>query len=93
MGCCMLRCVLPSPCTPPPAPHPCPPHCLAGAIGYVPLCFILPCAMWLKTQQLSAARAAVSWAVIAISGCVAVLAAVGSVRSLAVSVSSYRFFT
>ena len=67
----------------------------AGAVGYVPLCFVLPCVMWLKTHRgsLSALQVATHYAVIAISCLVAVLASIGSVRSLIVNASSYTFFS
>ena len=29
---------------------------LIGALGYVPLCFVLPCAMWLKAQRVEMSR-------------------------------------
>lgn len=66
-----------------------------GALGYVPLCFVLPCVMWLKTQRgsLSLAQQAVNWAVICVSVLVGLLAAVGSLRSLIVSFSSFQFFS
>lgn len=68
---------------------------IAGALGYVPLCFVLPCLMWLRTQRgsLSAVQLATNWAVIGLSGTVMVLAAVGSLRSLIVSFASYDFFS
>lgn len=75
--------------------HPTPTLCCPGALGYVPLCFVLPCVMWLKTQRgsLSLAQQAVNWLVIGISVLVGCLAAIGSLRSLIVSFSSYEFFS
>lgn len=72
---------------------PCP-HAHAGALGYVPLCFLLPCLMWLRVQrgQLSAAQVALNWAVIALAAAVMVLAAVGSIRTLIVNASTFHFF-
>eukprot|EP00887_Chlorella_sp_A99_P002263 scaffold10.g2263.t1 len=57
---------------------------LVGALGYVPLCFVLPCLMWLQTQQgrLSLFEVGANWAVITLTLAVGLLAAVGSVRSL-----------
>lgn len=72
-----------------------PPRPPAGALGYVPLCFVLPCVMWLKTQRgsLSVGQQVVNWAVIGVSLLVGLLAAVGSLRSLIVSFSSFEFFS
>ena len=67
----------------------------AGAQGYVPLCFVLPCVMWLQTRRgsLRVAEAVACVLVIALSLVVAVLSAVGSVRSLIDSSGSYAFFS
>ena len=75
--------------------HPLPHLCVPGALGYVPLCFVLPCVMWLKTQRgsLSLAEQAANWLVICVSVLVGCLAAIGSLRSLIVSFSSYEFFS
>jgi hypothetical protein len=65
-----------------------------GAIGYAPLCFIIPCAMWLKTQPLLPwYEAALCWVVIVAFAFVGLAAAVGSVRSLVVHFNSYEFFS
>ncbi|KAL4421336.1 hypothetical protein ABPG75_010627 [Micractinium tetrahymenae] len=68
---------------------------LIGALGYVPLCFVMPCAMFLhvKRGSLSAGQVAANWAVILASSLVALLASVGSLRSLIVAFGSYDFFS
>lgn len=68
---------------------------LIGALGYSPLCFILPCLMWLKAERASMSRleVVVDVAVIVLSTAVMVLAAVGSVASLVTSASSMVFFS
>lgn len=85
----------PAPCSPAPLPALSLPPCPPGALGYVPLCFVLPCVMWLKTQRgsLSLVQQATNWLVIGISVLVGCLAALGSLRSLIVSFSSYEFFS
>ena len=65
-----------------------------GAVGYSPLCFILPCVMWLKTQQaLRWYEIAACWGIIVTFVFVGLTAAVGSIRSLVVHASTYEFFT
>ncbi|PSC77053.1 Lysine histidine transporter 1 [Micractinium conductrix] len=60
---------------------------LIGALGYVPLCFVLPCVLYLRARRgaLAAREVAASWAVICVSAAVMCLAAIGSLRSLIVS--------
>lgn len=69
-------------------------HC-AGALGYVPLCFVLPCVLYLRARRgaLAAREVAASWAVICVSAAVMCLAAIGSLRSLIVSSGAYKFFS
>ncbi|GAB4814066.1 hypothetical protein N2152v2_001112 [Parachlorella kessleri] len=65
-----------------------------GAVGYCPLCFILPCLMWLKTQQaLRWYEIAACWGIIVAFVFVGLTAAIGSIRSLVVHASTYEFFT
>ncbi|KAL4424863.1 hypothetical protein ABPG77_011113 [Micractinium sp. CCAP 211/92] len=68
---------------------------LIGALGYVPLCFVMPCAMFLRVRrgELSTWQVAANWAVILASSLVAVLASLGSLRSLIVAFGSYHFFS
>lgn len=66
-----------------------------GGIGYAPLCFILPCLMWLQTQRgaLPWYEVALCWALIVAFAGVMVLATVGAVRALVVHSSTYQFFS
>lgn len=65
-----------------------------GAIGYAPLCFVIPCLMWLRTQpDLGRAEIVLCWVIIAAFVFVGVAAATGAVRSLVIHSSNYHFFS
>lgn len=69
---------------------------LVGAIGYAPLCFMLPCIMWLMTRRPDQLRwfdRPLSYIIIVLFAVVGALAAIGAAWGLVDHATSYKFFS
>ncbi|KAL6778815.1 Lysine histidine transporter 1 [Auxenochlorella protothecoides] len=68
---------------------------LVGSVGYAPLCFILPCVMWMMARGAALRRweRALCLLIAALFVLVGLLAAVGSAWSIVDHATSYAFFS